>query len=566
MATRTDKVQTIFEAQDKNFTDTQKKVGKGFKHIDEEGKKVKKGFVSMLGSIKDVATAFAGLAITAGAINYGAGAIQAAIDAEKIENKFRVVFGSVEKRSQKMAADLAKNYGLAKSEAKELLAGTGDLLTGFGFTDKEALKLSGNVQRLSVDLASFNNLQGGSKQASEILTKALLGERDALTTLGVKISEVDIQNKLAADGKDELTGNALLAAKAEATYALVLSQTKKAQGDFARSADSVANKQRVLQARMADVRVEVGRKLLPIYNTFLEALLQVVPIISETIENGWNKLTETIETVSTFVRENWGIVQPLLIGFAAAVATVLVPAFVGWAIAAGAAAIATIAAAAPFVLLIGGITLLVAAIVWLIQNFDLVKQKVGEAFGALAQSIGNGLTKARDFIVNLFGQALQWLVDRGNDVRNGIANAFSSIGETVGNTIQGIRDRIANFFSGVANVGNNIVSVFKQLINQVVDRLNKALEFEIDILGGKVFVDLPDLPRLATGTQYFGGGQALVGENGPEIVNLPRGSKVITNDKTEQMGTSGNTYNNYNYFQEQVDMGRVVARLAFNTN
>lgn len=43
----------------------------------------------------------------------------------------------------------------------------------------------------------------------------------------------------------------------------------------------------------------------------------------------------------------------------------------------------------------------------------------------------------------------------------------------------------------------------------------------------------------ASGTNFAPGGPSLVGERGPEIVNLPRGSEVIPNDK---LGSIGNTY------------------------
>jgi hypothetical protein len=41
-------------------------------------------------------------------------------------------------------------------------------------------------------------------------------------------------------------------------------------------------------------------------------------------------------------------------------------------------------------------------------------------------------------------------------------------------------------------------------------------------------------PGFASGTDFAPGGLALVGENGPEIVNLPRGSQVIPNDVVRQ--------------------------------
>ncbi len=43
------------------------------------------------------------------------------------------------------------------------------------------------------------------------------------------------------------------------------------------------------------------------------------------------------------------------------------------------------------------------------------------------------------------------------------------------------------------------------------------------------------LPQFATGTDFAPGGMALVGERGPELVNIPRGSKVLSASQTKSM-------------------------------
>lgn len=48
------------------------------------------------------------------------------------------------------------------------------------------------------------------------------------------------------------------------------------------------------------------------------------------------------------------------------------------------------------------------------------------------------------------------------------------------------------------------------------------------------------IPQFATGVQNFKGGLAMVGERGPEIVDLPTGSSVIPNGRSERMMRSGN--------------------------
>lgn len=50
------------------------------------------------------------------------------------------------------------------------------------------------------------------------------------------------------------------------------------------------------------------------------------------------------------------------------------------------------------------------------------------------------------------------------------------------------------------------------------------------------------IPQFADGVTNFGGGMALVGERGPELVTLPQGSNVITNENTDKLidAISGN--------------------------
>lgn len=47
------------------------------------------------------------------------------------------------------------------------------------------------------------------------------------------------------------------------------------------------------------------------------------------------------------------------------------------------------------------------------------------------------------------------------------------------------------------------------------------------------------MPKFASGTDYAPGGLALVGENGPEVMNVPRGAQIIPNDILRQSGGGG---------------------------
>jgi len=184
-------------------------------------------------------------------------------DAEETTNKFKTVFSSMESAATKTAKTLAASFGLAHSTAMELLGDTGDLLVGFGFTEESALELSKNVNELAIDLASFTNFSGGAEGASLALTKALLGERESIKSLGIAITEADLKGFAADQGL--VWGELDRVAKAQVTYELALKQSSKASGDFARTQDDLANQERILSEKFKELKEDLGTALLPTF-------------------------------------------------------------------------------------------------------------------------------------------------------------------------------------------------------------------------------------------------------------------------------------------------------------
>ena len=237
------------------------------------GKKLDTSFTKFSGSLLRMAPGVSAVGIAVAAMY--AKSIKMAIDATETNQKFAVTFSEVIDEANAMSAALAEGYGLARDEAQELLVSTGDLLTGFGFTQREALNVSNQVQELAADLASFNNVQGGTSAASAALTKALLGERESAKMLGIVIRGADVQQRVASMGMAQATGATLMQAQAQATLSIAVEQSQNAIGDFARSATSPANVIKRISARMRDIGVEIGTTVLPglqdLGTAFLEA-------------------------------------------------------------------------------------------------------------------------------------------------------------------------------------------------------------------------------------------------------------------------------------------------------
>jgi hypothetical protein len=293
------------------------------------------------------------VAITAPLVAIGVASVKAASDAEETSSKFDVVFRDIAKSAQTSFELLRDEYGLSGTAAKKLLGDTGDLLTGFGFSQKAALDLSTEVNKLAVDLASFTNFSGGAEGASKALTSALLGERESVKALGIAILEEDVKKQVAINTAKGLTFETERQAKAYATLDIALSQSKNALGDYARTQDSFANQSRLLQARLSDLGVSIGEVLLPFATKLAQITLGLV--------EKFNSLEPSTKKIIVVIGVLAAAIGPLLLAIGTIIQ--LLPVL----------SVAFAALTGPIGLVVAGVA---AAATLIILNFDEIKRSL----------------------------------------------------------------------------------------------------------------------------------------------------------------------------------------------
>lgn len=97
-----------------------------------------------------------------------------------------------------------------------------------------------------------------------------------------------------------------------------------------------------------------------------------------------------------------------------------------------------------------------------------------------------------------------------------ISRSFREMSEDVASSL----DRLVN---GIQNGG------FLNILGGVIDLILQL--GSIGVFGKGFAANLNKVPAYANGTSFHPGGLAIVGERGPELVNLPRGSGVLTNSE-----------------------------------
>ena len=310
------------------FSKTSRQISNSFDKIKKSATETDQKLKTMFDGFQSRAKQFAGSAAKAGGVMtaavttpivlMGKKMVDAASDAEETANKFKEVFKGIE--SQSALTELTGSYNLATSSAQELLSNTGDLLVGLGLSREQALKLSGDVVKLSADVASFKNVQGGTARASTALTKALLGEREMLKeTFKTAVLEADVKERaMQLRRRDrKLTEKQ---AKALATLALVTERNKDAIGDLARTQDSYANVARRSEEASKQMTESFGKLLLPIAVKIQSTL--------GTVAEKLNGLSPEMKKIVLGVAAFAAIGGPLLLilgGMAAAFAAISLP-------------------------------------------------------------------------------------------------------------------------------------------------------------------------------------------------------------------------------------------------
>ena len=140
-----------------------------------------------------------------------------------------------------------------------------------GLTGNDLAKFAQNFTVLASDLASFNNTT--PEDAITAIGAALRGEAEPIRRYGVLLNDATLKQKALELGLIRTTKNALNPQqKALAASAVIMEQTKDAQGDFARTSGGLANSQRQLTASMEDLQASIGQALLPVVEAILPLL------------------------------------------------------------------------------------------------------------------------------------------------------------------------------------------------------------------------------------------------------------------------------------------------------
>ena len=352
-----------------------------------------------------------------------------------------------------------------------------------------------------------------------------------------------------------------------------------------------------------------------LWENFLQPLGQWA---GDVIISAMETITDLLKKFGDWVSKHQEAVQTfaIILGSFAAAWGIVALAVTAWSAIAGIGTIATTALGSAIAFLTSPVTIAVAIIgsliaigVLLWKNWDTIKEKAIEIWGAIRDWFKETIDKIKEFFSGLwkgiketFANVGGWFKEKFEGAFTGIKNAFSSVGDFFSGVWKGIKDvfgniagwfkdkfsaawqAVKNVFSAggkiFSGIKDGILDGLKAVINALIDGINAVIAIpfnginwalesirDVNILGFTPFdwistIDVPQIPKLATGAVIPANKEflAVLGDQKhgtnietPEALMRKAFREELRNElKGMQMQGSGATYNFNAYINRRV--------------
>lgn len=194
--------------------------------------------------------------------------------------QFEHVMRNVTKRSEQWLETLtSSDYGRTSREAQVMLMNLTSLAKGMDMTDRAALELSGEISKLSIDIASF--MAKNPEDVANAFQSALIGNTQSLRTYGVVLTDATIKQEIANQAAAGLAFTNERAARASAIVAMATKQQADAIGDFAVESGGFSNQIKAISGNLDELYAKFGKALLGPATTVVTAFNNILVSLRE---------------------------------------------------------------------------------------------------------------------------------------------------------------------------------------------------------------------------------------------------------------------------------------------
>ena len=209
----------------------------------------------------------------------------------------------------------------------------------------------------------------------------------------------------------------------------------------------------------------------------------------------------------------------------------------------------------PLAAAFAGIGSVVAAVMPIVSEVvSGVGSKIAEIFGVIGSKAGI-LQQVFEAVAPIISGQISAIWTVAEPILGLVVEGVGLVAAAIGWAFPYIQGVIEQVWAVVGPIVQGLADAFGGAVKAVSGAVSKVR----GIFGGGKSKETP--ATNATGTSYFSGGWTTVGEHGPELVNLPGGSKILSNPVTQQV-QGGSRNINVNVEHMEVRSEQDIERVA----
>lgn len=240
----------------------------------------------------------------------------------------------------------------------------------------------------------------------------------------------------------------------DSLFALDLDTAAEGMGDIADAAERMGDELNDNDA----TKIEAFRR---------QALEKLTNFIGTTAIPAIERMVQIGKTIGEWAMEH----KPILIGLAATIGVVLVAAFLAWASAAWAAAVATTWLTWPLIAIAAAIGLLVAGVIWAYQNWGWFRDAVDAVASFITGTLWPVIQKTASWLADTLGPAIGAVVSWFQDT---LIPAIAGVISWLSGKVPAILDILRNPFAAARDAIGEIWNVITSKVSGAWNDITKA--------------------------------------------------------------------------------------------
>lgn len=400
--------------------------------------------------------------------DFGLNCINAASDAQAASSQFSQVFGDMEKDASKSLKGIADDTGISVNRMKGSYTQIAAFAKTTGMDTESSLGLANRAMVAVADSAAFYDRS--LEETTESLQSFLKGNYENDAALGLSCTETT--RNAAANKLYGKSFNDLSESQKQLTLLQMVEDANAASGALgqaARESDTWTNQTGNLKQAWTDFQAALGSNVLPLAVEVVKKMASAVQSVSDKIPamvQWFEKYKGVIAAVATVIGILTAAVtlQNAVQAIKAAMNAAETTSLAGLIAAKWADAAATMAALAPYILIVAAIAAVIAIVVLLVKRWDTVKEKCIELW--------NKLKEVWENIKNTISEKVE-------AIKTALSEKWNAIKETVSNVVESIKTAISEKFEAAKQAVINIFTAVKDTLSTIWETIKNVVQVAI---------------------------------------------------------------------------------------